>query len=220
MTGYKFTNYVGKSVNTVPGYCCTGENKLFYVNMVGLTVPVYRFEIENLQPWVDDDIVGMVWEPSMAQICQKYRIPNEQIPDALKKLSLEAQERGGFAGDQREKFTCWARMFQPGWHWTPEIEIGCPGESIVNAKTRMDLVDGQDLLDLIEQADQEGLASKAALIEEAKTNGVPYNIDWNDLVAESVASQITDDPDVPDQSVQKEIKKHRANLQRYTYILQ
>lgn len=220
MIGYTLKNYRGKNVNDVPGYCCVEENGLFYLSIIGLTRPLYRFQVQGLHPWIDDDIVGFKWVPEMEKECEKYRIPNEQIPAELKKLSDQGYAQGGLNQQEQSRFTCLARLYQPGWHWTPQIEVGAPGESIVNARVRMELVDGPELLEVIKRADREGLASKEALIQEAMKNGAPYEIDWSSLVIESIAGELTDDPDVPDEKVEQEKRRHRQNLRRYAYILQ
>lgn len=216
MICYKSMKYQGDSLVQIPGYCCSdvSHNGLYYLSIIGLYSPLYAFDApEGMVPWGDDDIVGIMPQTEEYQkaheYMQKMGLKNSDLPELLFNNEMTEDEDFPWEG--------LVRIFNPGWVWSEMVVTGTPGESIVNVPASLQLVDGPALLQVIEQAEKLGLASRQALLEEARDNGTPYNIDFESLInpADQIAEMIDDDPDIIDDKVEREKEKHRRNLKKF-----
>lgn len=166
-TCYKHIDDSRSSFVNVPGYCCANvkSDGLSYVNILGLSKPLYVFKISGLTPWPHDDITGMY----NVFINDINKIKSELDNNTIYKIITGSLPLGDY------DFTAIVRAYEPGWLWTPKVETGQIGESIVNVPVKLNLVDGYDLIKVIKTVSKRGFFNSVDLYNQAIRNGAKYN---------------------------------------------
>lgn len=174
---YKYIDgATAKTIRGIPGYVLTSlvpGSGMAYINVMGADVPFYTFEVAGLVEWPGDDIVGIQLDDDVREhMSGMGQLPSRQ---AYRRV-VEIIESGRESADWNE-YVSLVRTFKPGWAMTNPKGTGAPGEGIVNVPVDMRLLDGEELLAVMEKLGWDPAESVRGL----RGNGAPY--DWPTILA-------------------------------------